>query len=51
LGDILSSGGEVMLDGNVKGNIKNASGKFELNGIAEKGLDIRGGTVWPGARV
>lgn len=45
LGDLLSSGGEVMLDGNVKGNIKNASGKFALNGIAEKGLDVRGGTV------
>jgi len=41
-GQLLCSGGEVTLDGTVRGNVKDASGRFTFNGIAEKDLECKG---------
>jgi hypothetical protein len=44
-GDLLTSGGEVIFNGRVKGEIKSVSGSFVLNGIAANDIDIRGGKI------
>ncbi len=45
LGDLYIAGGEVVLDGDVNGQIKSASGTLTLNGKAGKDIDCRGGTL------
>ncbi len=44
-GHLVSSGGRVMLDGRVKGNVKNASGTFTLNGTIERDFKARSGKI------
>ncbi len=44
-GNLVVSGGTVIVDGEVKGNIKSASSEFTLNGIARNDLDCRGGKI------
>lgn len=44
-GNLISSGGEVILAGDVHGLAKNASGTFTFNGKVGKELDCRGGKI------
>lgn len=44
-GSLLSSGGAVTLDGNIKGNARIASGTFALNGVVERELGARSGAI------
>ncbi|GCC50395.1 hypothetical protein SanaruYs_06100 [Chryseotalea sanaruensis] len=44
-GNMFSIGGKVILDGAVKGSVKNASGAFDLNGTVAQGLDSKGGKI------
>jgi len=45
LGDVLASGGSLILYGNVEGDIRAATGKFQLYGTAGRNLDCRSGTI------
>lgn len=44
-GNLLISGGEVVLNGEVNGYVKSASGKFTFNGKAGNDIDCRGGEI------
>lgn len=44
-GNLISSGGEVVVDGEVEGMIKNASGTFTFTGKADNNLESRGGKI------
>lgn len=44
-GNLLVSGGDVILNGEVKGFIKSASGELTLNGKARNDVDCRGGKI------
>lgn len=44
-GDLLSSGGKVIVDGTIKGEIRDASGEFVLNGSAEQDITCKGGKI------
>lgn len=44
-GNIISSGGEVILNGTANGFVRTASGTFVLNGQVKKHLDSRGGSI------
>jgi hypothetical protein len=44
-GNLLVSGGDVQMNGTVKGSVRGAIADFEMNGIIEKNLDCRGGDL------
>lgn len=45
LGNVISSGGKVTIDGTVHGDIDDASGTFTLNGTAERNVTCKGGRI------
>ncbi|HVW59220.1 MAG TPA: hypothetical protein VHC48_04265 [Puia sp.] len=45
LGDLLVSGGRLIIYGNVEGDIRTTAGKFQLYGTAGRTLDCRGATI------
>jgi len=45
LGNILASGGNLIVYGNVNGDIRTATGKFQLFGTVGRNLDCRGGRI------
>jgi hypothetical protein len=44
-GNLLVSGGDIILNGTVKGNIRGAYGKFTMNGRIEKDMNCKGGNL------
>ena len=50
-GNFITAGGDVTLNGEVRGLIKNASGTFTLNGKAGNEMEIRGGNIIINGRV
>ncbi|WP_018616423.1 hypothetical protein [Segetibacter koreensis] len=42
---LMSSGGNIIVNGTIKGNANAFGGNIVFNGIAEKGLDCRGGQI------
>ncbi len=44
-GNLLVTGGQVTVDGDVDGLVRSAAGKFTLNGTAKGDVDCRGGEV------
>ncbi|MFC4872467.1 hypothetical protein [Negadavirga shengliensis] len=44
-GNLVVTGGEITVDGRIKGDIKSAGGAFTLNGRVENNLEARGGKL------
>jgi cytoskeletal protein CcmA (bactofilin family) len=44
-GDVLASGGDLILEGTIKGSVKTGVGTLSMNGTIEKGLDCRGNEI------
>jgi len=44
-GNLIATGGELSVDGKVKGMVKSAAGKFTLNGNIDGDMDCRGGEI------
>jgi hypothetical protein len=45
-GNILASGGDIIFNGRLLGSIRGAYGKFTLNGIVEKEMNCKGGSIF-----